>query len=182
MGYGIGKGGSKGQAGNGSGTALAPSGDPLMTTSTEKIEYDAVIIGAGWAGLRAAQILSEAGVGSVLILDAENQPGGRSRSVVTEGFPNVPTDLGSEWLFREYSGQGAYLEGVGLINDYSKTDSVDTNSEWGLTYLQTADGSAEVWKEGDQLGMELWRDFLTFKKNLLKALGDVTYARESSTL
>ena len=43
--------------------------------------YDSIIIGAGWAGLRAAKTLLDEGVTNILILEANDYIGGRSKSV-----------------------------------------------------------------------------------------------------
>ncbi len=53
-----------------------------MTTDRD---HDVIIIGAGLAGLRAAQVLNEAGR-SVVLLDSSDRVGGRLRSHVTDGF------------------------------------------------------------------------------------------------
>ena len=39
--------------------------------------YDAVIVGAGWAGIRAAEILIKGGVENILVLEAHDYIGGR---------------------------------------------------------------------------------------------------------
>jgi len=43
----------------------------------QKKKYDAVIVGAGWAGIKAAQTLIENGVENILVLEAHNYIGGR---------------------------------------------------------------------------------------------------------
>jgi NADPH-dependent 2,4-dienoyl-CoA reductase/sulfur reductase-like enzyme len=43
----------------------------------QKNKYDAVIVGAGWAGIKAAQTLIENGVENILVLEAHNYIGGR---------------------------------------------------------------------------------------------------------
>src|SRR6056300_999962 len=42
----------------------------------QKKKYDAVIVGAGWAGIKAAQTLIENGVENILVLEAHNYIGG----------------------------------------------------------------------------------------------------------
>ena len=95
---------------------------------THNIQYDAVIIGAGWAGIRATQTLLSSGVDNILVLEANDYIGGRSKSTnpsdgsgmrsddaatmsinnpnavvigksMNNDNHNVPYDLGSEWLY-----------------------------------------------------------------------------------
>lgn len=56
--------------------------------------FDAIVIGAGVAGLSAAAALRERGA-SVLVLEAADRPGGRARTVSYRG---APLDLGASWL------------------------------------------------------------------------------------
>jgi len=58
--------------------------------------YDAVVIGAGFAGLVAARDLIEAGH-NVVVLEARDRPGGRTYSSTFPGT-NVVIDLGAEWF------------------------------------------------------------------------------------
>lgn len=58
--------------------------------------YDAVVIGAGFAGLVAARDLMEAGR-SVVVLEARDRAGGRTYSTTFPGT-EVVVDLGAEWF------------------------------------------------------------------------------------
>jgi len=58
--------------------------------------YDAVVIGAGFAGLVAARDLIDAGR-SVLVLEARDRAGGRTYSTTFPGT-DVVVDLGAEWF------------------------------------------------------------------------------------
>ena len=58
-------------------------------------EYDAVVIGAGAAGLGAARTLISGGA-EVIVLEARNRVGGRAVCDNTT-FP-IPVDLGAQWL------------------------------------------------------------------------------------
>lgn len=57
--------------------------------------FDAVIIGAGWAGLAAATTLKKKGCDNICILEARDYIGGRS---ITSYELGVPLDLGSSWI------------------------------------------------------------------------------------
>jgi monoamine oxidase len=58
-------------------------------------EVDVAVIGAGAAGIGAARRLLEAGMASVLVLEARDRVGGRVNTIAPGGFP---LDRGAEWL------------------------------------------------------------------------------------
>jgi len=94
-----------------------------IATSTSGItqEYDAVIVGAGWAGIRAAEILIKGGVENILVLEAHNYIGGRSKSInldnsinnpsMHSNFTNIPFDMGAEWLYADTEMEDALING-----------------------------------------------------------------------
>eukprot|EP00587_Corethron_hystrix_P005218 CAMPEP_0113312710 /NCGR_PEP_ID=MMETSP0010_2-20120614/9436_1 /TAXON_ID=216773 ORGANISM="Corethron hystrix, Strain 308" /NCGR_SAMPLE_ID=MMETSP0010_2 /ASSEMBLY_ACC=CAM_ASM_000155 /LENGTH=485 /DNA_ID=CAMNT_0000168599 /DNA_START=254 /DNA_END=1711 /DNA_ORIENTATION=+ /assembly_acc=CAM_ASM_000155 len=75
----------------------------LPTGSNAQIDgnnvYDVIIVGAGWAGLGAANELMSKGVNNFLILEADFRIGGRSKTIYEswEG-ESIPLDLGSSWI------------------------------------------------------------------------------------
>ena len=58
--------------------------------------YDAIVIGAGVAGLSAARTFAEAGRTNILVLEAGDRIGGRVHT--TETPRGVPIDLGASWF------------------------------------------------------------------------------------
>src|SRR5438105_15688048 len=67
--------------------------DDRMPTIPSSV--DVAIIGAGAAGLGAAQALKDSGL-SVIVLEARDRVGGRSHTVMAA--PGIPFDLGCGWL------------------------------------------------------------------------------------
>mmetsp|Transcript_9503 Transcript_9503/g.10570 ORF Transcript_9503/g.10570 Transcript_9503/m.10570 type:complete len:621 (-) Transcript_9503:177-2039(-) len=63
--------------------------------------FDVVIIGAGWAGITAAKTLMNKGVTNIKVLEARDEIGGRSRTVmksIWQGEEDYAIDLGSAWI------------------------------------------------------------------------------------
>ena len=67
-----------------------------VATSAVDIQpaFDAIIIGAGMAGMSAARILVDSGY-NVLVVESRNRTGGRLWSDMSLGFP---VDLGASWI------------------------------------------------------------------------------------
>jgi len=74
------------------------------------MQYDAVIIGAGAAGLACAKVLQDNNL-SYTVLESSNQPGGRIRTDVVDGFQ---LDHGFQVLQTGYPDVGQYLNLQGL--------------------------------------------------------------------
>jgi len=79
-----------------------PTGEEKQQKKTSR--YDAVIIGAGWSGIGAAAKLIQEGMTNILLLEARDYIGGRSKTVY--GFapekPDIPFELGSEFIYTNY--------------------------------------------------------------------------------
>lgn len=73
-----------------------PIGDiqPTPESIDDNVRWDVIIVGAGIAGLRAAQILQQNGR-RVLLLEARNRTGGR---VWTDDYNGLPLELGASWI------------------------------------------------------------------------------------
>ncbi|KAL7523237.1 hypothetical protein ACHAWF_000433, partial [Thalassiosira exigua] len=59
-------------------------------SSVHEQMFDAVIVGAGWAGIKAAEVLIGEGIDNILILEANNYIGGCSKTMKSDGSINVP--------------------------------------------------------------------------------------------
>jgi monoamine oxidase len=71
---------------------------------------DVVVIGAGWAGLKAAETLIAAGGKTVLVLEAKDYVGGRAKS--NNSFvQGSPTELGCEWLYAGETEMSTHIMG-----------------------------------------------------------------------
>src|SRR5439155_13248062 len=74
-----------------------PSGPfPMAAEPSSRADCDAVVIGAGVAGLAAARRLSNAGL-KVIIVEARDRAGGRIHSLRPSGWP-LPIEAGAEFI------------------------------------------------------------------------------------
>jgi hypothetical protein len=76
---------------------LLATADEVSCTSGVSGRFDAIVIGAGLAGLSAAQRLTQKGW-RVLVIEAQDQAGGRVRSVPLASIPGKRADLGAFWI------------------------------------------------------------------------------------
>ncbi|MEM9650668.1 MAG: FAD-dependent oxidoreductase [Actinomycetota bacterium] len=81
-----------------------------MDARTDAVATDAVIIGAGMAGLAAADLLIDAGR-TVQVLEARDRPGGR---LLNGGTTERPIDLGATWFWPGEHRVAALLQRFGL--------------------------------------------------------------------
>jgi len=78
---------------------LVAGQDVFLGQTSNANDADVIIIGAGWAGMGAANHLSKAGV-KFLVLEADNRTGGRTKAI-TFGNPDVGQyvfEQGSNWV------------------------------------------------------------------------------------
>ncbi|MEV4630616.1 FAD-dependent oxidoreductase [Micromonospora sp. NPDC049523] len=73
------------------GTFVAP---PAATAGRNRSDYDAIVVGAGFAGVTAARELRRAGL-RTLVLEARNRIGGRTW---TDSFMGESIELGGSWV------------------------------------------------------------------------------------
>lgn len=171
---------------------------------THTTQYDAIIIGAGWAGIRATQTLLSSGVDNILVLEANDYIGGRSKSINPDGSGvsinnpnvvnigksrntkynnNVPYDLGSEWLYipstkEDFLGEQGYLDSI-IDNDvYSVTALLEGHR---LFYMQTRNDEGRISTErvkdsyGDGWFNDVWGGFMKFRHENLDDLEGLSY-------
>lgn len=69
--------------------------------SDEHFDCDVIVVGAGLSGLTAASLLTEAGLG-VIVLEAAEQIGGRIRSLTEPVTGSHLADLGPTWVWPEF--------------------------------------------------------------------------------
>ncbi len=102
-------------------------------------EYKVIIIGAGSAGLGAAQYLYQHGVKDVLVIEARNRIGGRVWTINPWG---TATDLGASWIMHANTNPLAKMtqtfgvntvttvyDSNNLVNKFSSFDLYDSNGK-----------------------------------------------------
>lgn len=104
-----------------------------MTTA---VRCDVVVVGAGIAGLVAADRLSRAGL-DVVCLEARDRVGGRASSVTSE---HGTVDLGATWFWANEPLVPAYLERLAL-GEFAQATSGDALLETGTGPPQRLSGN-----------------------------------------
>lgn len=113
-----------------------------------EVQYDStvVIIGAGAAGLAAADILNAKGI-NVVVLEASNQLGGRVRSlrnqkeILVQTAADFPVELGAEVVFGTDSSFGKIIKNYNLTKIDLATESTDQYMLDNLAKSKTGWGS-----------------------------------------
>ncbi|XP_076373029.1 spermine oxidase-like [Tachypleus tridentatus] len=101
--------------------------------------WTVVIVGAGISGLAAAQRLIERGCSSVLVLEAQDHPGGRIHTI---NFGDGVLDLGAQWVHGEKENPlFEYAQNLDILSDPRTEYSVEGR---GLFYSETAEQVPEI--------------------------------------
>ena len=159
-----------------------------VPTDEEDI-YDAVIVGAGWAGIRAGLTLLEEGVSSILVLEASDYIGGRSKSVNSDGsinkgtllgnISNIPIDMGSEWQFAGDNRMDEYLENNGLMKGVDLENLKDDVFGNYYTQSKSTNGTitTEIMEDTSPLH-DVWNGWLDFREEKLEEVDDISWLGE----
>jgi monoamine oxidase len=103
---------------------------------------DVLVLGAGVAGLAAAQELSQAGL-RVTVIEARERIGGRIFTRQVSGHP-LPVELGAEFIHGRPPESFALVEQAGLL-------AYEINGDQWLAQNNQLAPSAELWEQADQL-------------------------------
>lgn len=177
------------------GPTTKPTTDDSQLRDVTSQQYDAVIVGAGWAGIRAAKTLLDEGITNILVLEANDYIGGRSKTINTDGSINTPNpsnvsnallDVGAEWLYINSGGMEDYLKDNGYLDGIDLNDGQDsfTPMRDSLFYMQSVsdDGTLEAERMDDSVLWYLydavWGGFLSFRNELLWKEDDQSYFSE----
>ncbi|XP_022249164.1 spermine oxidase-like isoform X2 [Limulus polyphemus] len=119
--------------------------------------WTVVIVGAGVAGLAAAQRLMEGGCNSVLVLEAQDHPGGR---IHTMNFGDGVLELGAQWVHGEKGNPlFEYAQNMDILSDPRTEYSVEAR---GLFYSETAEQVPEIVVDETLMALE------NIKENIYK--------------
>lgn len=175
IGSGLGVGLGIGLGNNNTNTASSNDGDNNIK--------DAVIIGAGWAGISAAKELIDNGVTDVLILEAEDYVGGRCKTYNMEdgsinehpievlSETNIPLEIGAEWLYDEGDVTDYLYYETNLLDRVDVYDDMDYYAplDHSRFYRQLEDGSTAIRltrEESDELYSSVVQKFNSFRQGL----------------
>jgi monoamine oxidase len=136
-------------------------GSAMNTGRTEFDPLDVLIIGAGWSGLAAANKLhQEHNNEHFCVLEARDTIGGRSRTQIGALVPDLPTELGSAWVWEGTPIAKIFRE-AGLVSNeatsYFESDKVGMYYEpWG-----------GLIKDDSEEGVRLRQEYATFEEYAL---------------
>jgi len=126
--------------------------------------YDAIVIGSGWSGISAARKLTSNGIRDILIIEARDYIGGRSRTT-TDFVPgsSMPFELGSEWVYTEWDNAV-----VNALDRERVAYSEDNSNGWSIF---STDGGRIDDATADDLTSSLWSNgFLRYVEKQSKKI------------
>lgn len=137
---------------------------PAVLRAQPLHDYDAVIVGAGAAGLAAAKTLKNAGR-SFIVLEARNRRGGRAYTEATS--LGVPFDQGAHWLHNAHLNpfmaiakrlgrelRASSVSDIRFFEDGTKIAAGYTDFEKGATKVERRLGLRSLWR-GDFAATDL---------------------------
>lgn len=123
------------------------------SSSSSKLPLDVLIIGAGWAGIGAANHLRlklSSMDNNILLVEGRDYVGGRSRTITMEdGFTRA--ELGSQWVQGAQPSNPIYKATV-----KSGTDYVRCSDDWTNAVYLEGEGQRMTEEEHDRLVQELF--------------------------
>ncbi|PCG90294.1 Flavin amine oxidase [Penicillium occitanis (nom. inval.)] len=122
--------------------------------------WEAIVIGAGYAGLTAARDLVKAGK-KTLLLEARDRVGGRTWSAEVDG---TTFEMGGTWVSHVHGRLFAEMERYGLKDDVSMTRTENGGCDYFT--LDTGSGSRKfTHKEAGEMTARAWRIFIDIDGN-----------------
>jgi cation diffusion facilitator CzcD-associated flavoprotein CzcO len=116
----------------------------------KQLAADVIVIGAGWSGIGAAQVLSDNDV-SYLVLEGRDRVGGRTWA---ETFQGEPYDLGGAWIT---GGPNNILHA--MQRKYGLTPAITDNLHPMVSHF-SFDNEWLTWDEYDRLAYQPYREVL----------------------
>ncbi|KAJ5585649.1 hypothetical protein N7450_005436 [Penicillium hetheringtonii] len=131
----------------------------IRQSDKDKI-WDAIVIGAGYAGLVAARDLVKAGK-KTLLLEARDRVGGRTWSAEVDG---TTFEMGGTWVSHVHGRLFAEMQRYGLKDDISTTRTAKGGCDYFT--LDTGSGSRKfTHKEAGEMTAKAWRIFIDIDGN-----------------
>ncbi|MGW1601425.1 flavin monoamine oxidase family protein [Streptomyces eurythermus] len=134
---------------------------PALAEDGETTGYDAIVIGAGFAGATAARDLKDKGL-RPLVLEARDRVGGR---VYSSDYDGVPIERGGAWLHPNYHRTYAEIKRYGLTTvvdvpveqviyprngSYAPVDPVATSQRVGELLGRVFEGSRDYFPRPEE--------------------------------